>query len=299
METRTLGRDGPEIPVIGFGAWPIGGGMGEVDEAQAVATIHAAIDHGITLIDTAQAYRGSEGVIGRALTDGRRSSVFLATKVSGNFSAAAIRTAIDDSLAALRTDYVDLYQVHWWNARYPIDETMRALDDLRRSGKARYLGVSNFGVREMEEAMKTTPFHSLQPCYHLLDRSIENTILPFCQQEGIGILAHSPLAKGLLTGKYRPGHRFAEDDERARMDSFADASLRRVEPIIDGLAEIASGRGKTLVQLSINALLRNPAVTCVLVGAKTPQQVVEHVGAQGWRLTEDEFDAVDRLVSLP
>jgi len=297
MEQRQLGREGPLIPVLGFGAWPIGGGMGAVAESEAIATIHAAIEHGITLIDTAQAYRTSEALIGKALADGRRPHVFLATKVSGHYSRDAIRTAIENSLRALRTDYVDLYQVHWWNPHYPIEETMTTLDALRKEGKIRYLGVSNFSVSQMEAAYHVVPFHSLQPRYNLLDRHIESEILPFCEREGIGILAHSPLAKGLLTGKYRPGHRFPDDDERAQMALFQEDSLRRLEPVLNGLTEIARSRGKTLVQLAINALLRRPGVTCVLVGAKSPAQIEEHVGAQGWSLSDDEWRRIEELLS--
>jgi aryl-alcohol dehydrogenase-like predicted oxidoreductase len=297
MEQRQLGNEGPMIPVLGFGAWPIGGGMGAVAEAEAIATIHAAIENGITLIDTAQAYRTSETVIGKALADGRRQRVFLATKVSGHYSRGAIRTAIENSLRELRTDYVDLYQVHWWNPHYPIEETMSTLDALRKEGKTRFLGVSNFSAVQMEEALRVTPFHSLQPRYNLLDRHIETEILPFCEREGIGILAHSPLAKGLLTGKYRSGYRFPDDDERSQMASFQEESLRRIEPLLDGLTEIARSRGKTLIQLAIAALLRQHGVTCVLVGAKNPNQIEEHVGAQGWSLTDEEWSRIEQLLA--
>jgi aryl-alcohol dehydrogenase-like predicted oxidoreductase len=285
------------VPAIGFGAWPIGGGMGAVDEADAIRTIHAAIDSGITLLDTAQAYRASEEILGRALVGRPRESVFLATKVSSPYSRGHVRQAMENSLRALRTEYVDLYQVHWWNPAYPIGETMEAMESLRQEGKTRYLGVSNFSVPQMEEALRVARFHSLQPRYNLLDRSIEHEILPFCEREGIGILAHSPLAKGMLTGKYGPGHAFAEDDERSRMSEFGEARLRAVWPKVDRLRDLARSKSKSLVQLAVNALLWRSAVTCVLVGAKTPAQVREHVGAQGWRLTDEDRRSLEAILA--
>jgi aryl-alcohol dehydrogenase-like predicted oxidoreductase len=296
MEVRQLGRDGPTISVIGFGAWPIGGGMGRIPESDAIATIHAAIDSGITLIDTAQAYRTSEAVIGQALASRNRDDVFIASKVSGDYSRAHVVSAAEQSLRALRTEVIDLYQVHGWNAAYLIEETMTAMAALRREGKVRYVGVSNFNVDQMRQALAICPIQSLQPQYSLLDRHIEDEILPFCEREGIGILPHSPLAKGLLTGKYRPGHRFPDGDERVGRAVFDDENLGRLSPKLDALAAIARARGKTLVQLAISALLRQPAVTCVLVGGKNPSQVAEHIGAQGWRLTDEEWSEVERVL---
>ncbi|MBT3270282.1 aldo/keto reductase [Candidatus Poribacteria bacterium] len=296
MEYRQLGRDGPTIPVIGFGAWPIGGGMGAIPKAEAIATIHAAIDNGITLIDTAQAYRTSEAVIGEALASRDRDDVFIASKVSGDYSRDHVVRAAEQSLRALRTDVIDLYQVHSWNAEYPIEKTMTAMDALRREGKVRYVGVSNFNVDQMRQALAICPIQSLQPRYSLLDRHIEDDILPFCEREGIGILPHSPLAKGLLTGKYRPGHRFPDGDERAGREVFDDENLERLAPKLDALTAIARARGKSLVQLSVNALLRQPAVACVLVGGKNPSQVAEHVGAQGWGLKDEEWSEVERIL---
>ena len=181
MEKRQLGKDGDHVSVIGFGAWPIGGAMGAVDEEAAIATVHAVLDHGITLIDTAQSYRTSEAIIGKALKDGRRAQVFLATKVSHDYSPGAIRRAMENSLRALQTDHVDLYQIHGWSPQYPVDESMEMMEKLRQEGKTRYIGVSNFNVEQMKLAAQTAPFHSLQPRYNLLDREIEAEILPHCE----------------------------------------------------------------------------------------------------------------------
>jgi len=296
MEKRQLGKDGDFVSVIGFGAWPIGGAMGAVDEQTAISTVHSAIDYGITLIDTAQAYRTSEAILGQALK-GRRKRVFLATKVSRGYSQEAIRRAMENSLHNLQTDYVDLYQIHGWNPQYPIDESMETMEKLREEGKTRYIGVSNFNANQMKLAAETAPFHSLQPPYNLLNREIEAEILPHCEAQEIGILAHSPLAKGLLTSKYTPDYQFPPDDERSGMEGFQGEEFRRNLEKSEKLKAIAGQRSLTLVQLAIGWLLRLPVVTCVLVGAKNPVQVAEHVGGQGWRLTDTELQEIGNVLA--
>jgi aryl-alcohol dehydrogenase-like predicted oxidoreductase len=298
MEQRELGRGGPRVSAIGLGAWPFGGGMGRVEEQAVIDTVHAAIDQGITFIDTAEAYRGSEALLGKALSGGRREKVFLATKVSGNFTPEHIRAAMENSLRALQTDHVDLYQIHWWEGRVPIEESMAAMEALRQEGKTRYLGVSNFDVPQMEAARATTPFSSLQPRYNLLDREIEAEIAPWCEREGVGILVHSPLAKGALTGRYAPGHVFPADDERSRFPRFQGETLARIAAAANRLCrEVAEPRGLTLVQLAVGWTLRLPAVSVCLVGAKSPVQVREHAGAQGWRLSPEELARIDAILA--
>lgn len=297
MEKRQLGKDGDHVSVIGFGAWPIGGAMGAVDEGAAIATVHAVLDHGITLIDTAQSYRTSEAIIGKALRDGRRAQVFLATKVSRDYSPDGIRRAMENSLRALQTYHVDLYQIHGWNPQYPVDDSMEMMEKLRQEGKTRYIGVSNFNVEQMQLATQTAPFHSLQPRYNLLDREIEAEILSHCETHGIGILPHSPLAKGLLTGKYTPDHQFPADDERSGMSRFQGEEFRRNLATAGKLQTIAQERNLTLIQLAIGWQLRLSGITCVLVGAKTPEQVTEHVGGQGWRLTDAELQAIEAVLA--
>lgn len=298
MEQRQLGQAGPMVSVLGLGAWPLGGGMGQVDERTAINTIHAAIDHGITLVDTAQAYRSSEGTLGRALKGGYRERCFLATKVSGDYTRQGIRTAIENSLRALAVDYVDLYQLHSWKAEPPVEESMAALARLQAEGKVRYLGVSNYNAEQMARALKTVRFHSNQPRYNLLDRGIEAVDIPFCEREGIGILAHSPLAKGLLTGKYTPGYQFPPDDERAAFSRFQGETFARYLAVAKRLAEaIARPKGLTMVQLALAWQLRLPAITCVLVGAKDPQQVEEHLGAVGVTFTPEELTQIDTILA--
>lgn len=297
MEYRQLGQDGPQVSVVGLGAWPLGGGMGGVDEKTAIDTIRAAIDSGITLIDTAQAYRTSESTLGRALKDGYRERCFLATKVSGDYSASGIRSAMNDSLRALEVEHVDLYQIHSPDPRYPISESMAAMAELQMEGKTHYLGVSNYDAGQMKEALETTRFSANQPRYNLFNREIEVEDVPFCEAHDIGILAHSPLAKGLLTGKYTPGYVFPEDDERSHMDQFQGDTFISYLQKAKVLESLAQDKGLSLTQLAIAWALRLPVVTCVLVGAKSPQQVEEHLGAVGVKFSDDELKRIDTILS--
>lgn len=295
MERRKLGKRGPEVPVICFGAWPIGGGMGRVSDEEAIATVRRAVDLGITFIDTAEAYRTSQDLIGRAL-EGRRHEVFLATKVSrGDLSRRHIMEAIDDSLRALRTDYVDLYQAHSWDANHPVEETMRAFDDLVRAGKVRYIGVSNFDVPQMQAALRARRFDSLQPRYSILFPEAGKEILPFCLEHGIGVIVHSPLAKGLLSGKYTAGTTFPPDDERSQMPAFQGDQFRRHLATVSKLDAFARDRGRSLVELAIAWTLANPAVTSCIVGAKNPSQLDAHVRAADWKLSEGDVREIAQL----
>ena len=297
MRHRSLGKGGPRIPVIGLGAWPIGGGMGGVDEAEAVRTVRGAIDAGVTLVDTAQAYGPSESIVGKALRDGYRERCFLATKVSGDYSPAGVRAAMEDSLRALGVDHVDLYQVHSWRGeRDPIEETMAAMARLQEEGKTRHLGVSNFDAAQMEAARAAAPFVSSQPRYSMLHREIEAADLPWCEANGVGNLAHSPLAKGLLTGRYAPGHLFPDDDERSKSPRFRGEIFARSCAVAARLGEVAAGKGITLVQMAIAWCLRQRAVSCVLVGAKSLEQVREHVGAAEVTFDAGELDRIDAIL---
>lgn len=296
MNHRQLGKDGADIPVIGLGAWPIGGGMGNMDDRDSIDTVRTAIDSGITLLDTAQAYRTSEATLGRALKDGYRERCFLATKVSRQYSRGDIENAIENSLRNLDVDYVDLYQIHSWNPQYPIEESMETMARLQEQGKTRFIGVSNFNAAQMQQAYDIAPFHSNQPRYNMFDRNIEAEDLDFCKQTGIGILAHSPLGKGLLTGKYAPGHVFSEDDERAGSPRFQGDLFARYLAVADQLKSVADDKNITMVQLAIAWLLRREEVTCVLVGAKNSDQVKEHVGAADVEFSDDELERVERIL---
>ncbi len=298
MRTRELGRGGSDVSVIGLGAWPIGGGMGAMAESASIATVRAAIDGGITLLDTAQAYRTSESTLGKALRDGYRDRCFLATKVSRDYSPKDVKTAMDNSLQALNVDHVDLYQVHSWGAdRYPIEATMEAMARLQEEGKTRYLGVSNFNASQMEEAYGIAAFHSSQPRYNLVDRKIEVEDLPYCEEKGIGNLAHSPLGKGLLTGKYAPGHVFPDDDERSNSPRFQGELFERYCALVARLKVVAADLGITMVQLAIAWCLREKAVSCVLVGAKKPDQVNDHLVAGELDLSEETLARIEDILT--
>jgi hypothetical protein len=191
---------------------------------------------------------------------------------------------------------IDLLQAHSWDARHPIDETMQAFERLVAGGKVRYVGVSNFDVPQMEAAWQVRSFQTLQPRYNLLDREIEAAILPLCQQRDIGVLAHSPLAKGLLTGRYQPGHAFAADDERAQMVRFQGNEFSRLLARTAPLSRWAQERGHTLLELAIAWVLSNPAVTVCLCGGKSAEQVDDHVRAASWHLSSEDRREIDRVL---
>lgn len=298
MEHRQLGKDGPDIPVVGLGAFPLGGAMGRLDEQVAIDTVRAAIDSGITLIDTARGYQTSEEMIGKALKGGYRDRCFLATKVSGDFSREGIVSSMEDSLRALDIDHVDLYQIHRWDPEYPMDESMEALARLQADGKTRYVGVCNSDNQQMSQARQIAPFQSNQIRYNLFDRRIEGEGgLSFCEREGIGVLTHSALAKGLLAGKYGANYTFPADDMRADSEKFQGEMLARFVATADRLKEVASGKGLSLVQLSIAWELRLPAITAVLVGAKSPAQVEGYAGGVGVTLDSDELDRIEEILA--
>lgn len=296
MHQRTLGTDGPSVSAIGFGAWPIGGGMGAVDEAAAIAAVRTALDSGITLIDTAQYYRSSEAVIGKALKDGWRDKAFIATKVSFDFTRAGIASALDDSLRALGVDAVDLYQVHTYDPSVPQAETMGMLAELQRAGKVKAIGVSNYDPSQMQEAWAVTPYAANQIAYNMIDRQVEAEDIPWCEAQGVGVLAHSVLAKGALSGRYQPGHTFPPDDERARFPRFQGAEFARRIATAEALKPIAADLGLTLVQLAIAWTLRKPVVGSVLVGPKSVEQVMDYLPAADVTLDGETLGRIEAIL---
>lgn len=295
MDTRMLGKDGPMVSVICFGAWPIGGGLGSVPEAQCIAAVHAALEAGMTFIDTAEGYQTSESVLGKALA-GRRHQAFLATKLTGSdHSFKHMNNALENSLRTLGTDYIDLYQLHSPQPQWPIEDTMAGLMRLRELGKIRYIGVSNFSPEQTSEAMSFGPIHSSQPRYNMLWRDSEADVLPFCLANGIGVIPHSVLCKGMLTGNHRPGHQFAPDDERTRFNFFQGEYFQRIYDVVQGLTQWAQDHGRDMVQLAIAWTLANPAVTSAIVGAKSARQVRHNARAADWRLTASDLQELDEL----
>ena len=313
MEYRKLGRSGLEVSVIGLGTNNFGTNERppfHLGPEIAASVIDRALDVGVNMIDTSNSYGlgKSEEFIGRALK-GKRGQAILATKVhtrmtegpnQAGSSRKHIMDQIEGSLRRLGTDYVDLYQLHYWDAATPFDETSRALDDLVRQGKVRYLGCSNFAAWQACEAVWTArdlglnAIVSAQPPYSMLDRAAEKELLPFCNEYGVGILPYFPLANGFLTGKYRrgqaapPGTRLHGRDEYMLTDRNFD--------ILDGLERFAGDRGRTVLELAFAWLLARPAVSSVIAGATTPEQIEANSKAADWALSSDEMAELDAIL---
>ena len=310
MEYRNLGRSGLQVSVVGLGCNNFGM---RCDLDQSKAVVRKAIETGINFFDTADIYGGrgkSEEYLGEALKDHRR-NVVVATKffapmgegpLWGGASRRYIFEAVEDSLRRLGTDYIDLYQVHFPDVKTPIEETMRALDDLVRSGKVRYVGCSNFAgwqVVESQWIAKTdhlSPFVSAQNQYNLLDRRIERELAPACEKYGLGILPYFPLASGFLTGKYRPGEKPAEGTRLAAWGARGESMLS--EPnfaMLTKLEDFAQTRGHTMIDLAIGWLASHAYVPSVIAGATKPEQVEQNVAAGAWKLTPEEMAEVDKI----
>ena len=314
MEKRTLGHSGLEVSVVGLGCNNFGGmipGLG-IEEARAI--VDAAIDAGVTLFDTADSYGadgGSEKVLGEVLGP-RRKDIVLATKFASpmnrtvstryNGSRGYIMAAVEDSLRRLKTDYIDLYQYHFPDPLTPIEETLRALDDLVRQGKVRYIGCSNLAAWQLVDANWTARANGLgrllstQAEYNLLHRAPETELFAAMQSAGITLLPYFPLASGLLTGKYRKGQDLPADT-RANLayfkDGFSEERLDQVEHLI-GFAE---ARGHTILELAVSWLLAHPIVSSVIAGATKPGQVTANAKAAEWVLTAEDMAELDAILA--
>lgn len=311
MRKRRCGSTGLELTVIGFGAWAIGGGnwrfgWGPQDDEEAVAAIRRALDLGVNWIDTAAVYGlgHSEELVARAV-EGKRDDVILATKcslvwddrgaISSSLRRESVRRECEASLRRLRTDHIDLYQIHWPNDDAHIEEGWTEVGRLIDEGKVRYGGVSNFDAVQLGRAGRIRPVASLQPPYSMLRRQAEDDLLPYCAQQGIGVVAYSPMQSGLLTGSF-DRTKLAADDWRARDPEFQEPALSATLTLVQGLREIASARGRSVGQLAIAWVLRRPEVTSAIVGARRPSQIEQTAGAADWQLSEDEIAAVERLL---
>ena len=304
MKFRKLGQSDLNCSVIGLGTWGMAGSFwGKVDDDQSIATIRAGLEAGINLIDTAPVYGDghSEEVVGRALEGLKREDIVLATKC-GRFTCETekIRQELETSLKRLKTDYIDLYQVHWPDDKVPFEETFGELENMRKQGKIRYIGVSNFSVEQTEEASKYCQIVSTQPQYSLLVRDIEKDILPYCVEKNIGILSYGSIGAGALTGKFKEKPVFKEDDERASFYTFfQEQNWPKTKQMIDPLEEIAARHGKPTVHAAINWVLKQKGISVALVGARTPEQVRMNAQAADWELTDEEnakiLQAYDRI----
>ncbi|MFO7788759.1 MAG: aldo/keto reductase [Halospina sp.] len=312
METHAFGSTDIQVTPVGLGTWAIGGWMwGGTDEAQSIDTIHRAIDKGIGLVDTAPVYGfgRSEEIVGKALADGRRDQVALATKVALNWnddhnkvwrdaSASRIEREVEDSLRRLQTDRIDIYQVHWPDPETPMEETARALEKLYQAGKIRAIGVSNFTPEQMDELQKTVPLHSLQPPYNLFERDIEQEILPYCRENGIATITYGALCRGLLTGKMRQDTEFTGDDLRKNDPKFQGERYRQYLNAVAELDQFARERyQKDVLALALRWLVDQPGVTTALWGARRPEQLDPVGEIEGWSLDKEAMTAIDDILA--
>ena len=296
MQYRKLGKNGPQISVIGFGSWATGGDWGGQDDQLSADSVRAALDAGVTFFDTAPIYgKGhSEEVIGKALK-GDRSKVVLATKcgmvwdenkkVSKNGSYNSILREAEQSLRRLGTDYIDLYQMHWPDQDTPAEETMRAMERLVQEGKVRYVGVSNYSIPLLEESLAVRHVDSLQPPYSILRPAIEKEILPYCLEKGIGVVSYSALTSGLLSGNYTYDTKFSESDWRSRNKAHT-VDLKSNVDRAEKLKVIANQLSITLPQLAVAYILMNPAITSSIVGVRKPNHILSVLPAIDVKLEE-------------
>lgn len=308
MQTRKLGSSGPDVSLVGLGTNNFGG---RIDSAAARGVLDKAFDLGVTLIDTADVYGnkgGSEEILGQLLGP-RRRQVVLATKFGLPMDKAEklrgasrryVMAAAEASLRRLKTDWIDVYQMHYPDPATPIEESLRTLDDLKRAGKIRFIGCSNFSAAQLDEAQSVAgrqhlvSFVCCQDEYSLLERELEKDRLPVMEKYGLGLLPYFPLASGLLTGKYRkdaplpPGSRLAKSARHA--DGLLTArNWRKVE----ALSEFAAARGHTLLELAMSWLASRPYVSSIIAGATRPEQIEQNVAAVGWTLTPADLAEID------
>ena len=322
MEYRRLGETDIKLSAITFGAWAIGGWMwGGADKKDALEAIAASYDYGVTSIDTAAIYgQGrSEEIVGEALRSLPRDKVQILTKFGMRWDEKkgaldfkstdnagrpidiyryagkeSVIKECEDSLRRLGTDYIDLYQQHWPDLTTPISETMEALDLLLQQGKIRAAGVCNYTADQMAEAAKTIDLASNQVPYSMVERSIEEELVPYCYNNNKSILAYSPLQGGLLTGKIRPEHVFAQGDHRPGTTYFQPENIRRTDVLLDRLKPYANLKGATLSQLVIRWTIEQPGITIALVGARNKEQAIQNAQAIKVQLSKKQIELLDK-----
>jgi aryl-alcohol dehydrogenase-like predicted oxidoreductase len=298
-----------KVSRVALGTWAIGGWMwGGTDEAQSVSTIRAALEHGINLIDTAPVYGfgRSEEIVGKALAEGGlRSRVMIATKaglewkdgrVFRNASRARILQEVEDSLRRLRTDHIDIYQVHWPDPLVAIEETAEAMHTLFRRGTIRAIGVSNFSVAQTERFRGVAPLHVLQPPYNMFERAIEDDLLPYCRKHGVATLGYGALCRGLLSGRMRPDTIFDGDDLRRSDPKFRAPRFAQYLAAVQKLDRLAQERfGKRVIHLAVRWML-DQGITTALWGARRPDQLQAVDEVMGWRLDPAGKAEIDRIL---
>lgn len=312
MEHVKLGGTDIEASRIGLGTWAIGGWLwGGTDEAESIRTIHAAVDKGITLIDTAPVYGSgvSEELVGKAVKEiGGRDRLVIATKlglewfddgrVVRNSGRERILTEVEDSLRRLGTDTIDVYQVHWPDPRVPFEETAEAMATLYAQGKIKAVGVSNYSPEQMDAFRKAAPLHTTQPPYNLFERQVEDDVLPYCTEHGVTSLTYGSLCRGLLSGRMKADTRFGGDDLRGRMDpKFRPPRYAQYLEAVKQLDDFAREHfGKRVIHLAVRWVLDQPGVGVALWGARKPDQLDALDGVLGWTLDPSAMKAIDDIV---
>ena len=315
MEHRPFGRTGIQVSAVGYGCWEIGGGYGDIEEAEFERAVGRALDLGVNCFDTAEGYGmgASERALAKALGS-RRDEAIIVTKFGMNYkdmpnlrdsSASRAKASIEKSLKNLGTDYVDVYLVHWPDRNTPFEETMAALDDIVREGKVRFVGLSNFKLSEIEACMAVRRVDVVQYGWNMFDRRMDREILPYCAEHGIGFMAYGSLAFGLLTGTFTEDMDFGGADWRARQGNMGSikmfAALFGPEKFKDNvravneLKGVADRYGKTLPQLALRWATSHEAVSTALVGCRTTAEVEDNVGAIGWSISEDDLAQIDAI----
>jgi len=320
MELKRLGNSDVHVTPIAFGAWAIGGWMwGGAEEDDAIRAIHASFDAGITTIDTAPVYGfgKSEELVGRATEGKSRDKYQILTKYGLNWKtndgefyfdtidnngkpikvykyakAPSVIKECEESLKRLKTDYIDLLQIHWPDPLTPISETMGAVAELIKQGKVRAAGVCNYSVEQVNAALETVKLASNQVPYSLINRGIEKTVVPQAIKMGMSIIPYSPLQRGLLTGKIKKGHTFNAGDTREGNRFYKTENIERANALLEQLRPIAESHNATLAQLIINWTTRQPGMDCVLVGARDEAQVQDNVKALSFKLSDDELKQI-------
>jgi len=302
MEKRKLGNSDLEITPILMGTWQAGKRMWVgIEDEETIKAIRAAYEAGITTIDTAEIYGDghSEMIVAKAVSDVRDQVVYASKVFANHLKYDQVLEACDRSLKNLKTDYIDLYQIHWPSGSFnseivPIEETMSALNHLKEQGKIRVIGVSNFSAAQIEEAAQYGRIESLQPPYSLFWRQVENDAMPYCIEHNISILAYSPLAQGLLTGKFGSEHKFAEGDFRAKNKLFQGENYQRALSAVEKLRPFAEKHECTLGQLALAWLIAQPQ-TMAIAGARNPEQAIGNAKAAEVKLTVEEIEAIAKI----
>lgn len=299
---RSLGNSGIRITPVLMGTWQAGKTMWTgIDDQESRKAIRAAYDAGINAFDTAEVYGNghSERILGEALLDVRDKVVFATKVFSNHLKYDQVIKACERSLKNLRTDYIDLYQVHWppgsfGHAAVPMEEIMKAFGDLKKQGKIRAAGVSNFNRQQMVKASEYEDIVSLQPPYSLFWRQVEEDAAVYCRENGLIMLAYSPMAQGLLTGKFGPGHRFDKGDHRSANRLFQPPHFQRVQAALARLKPIAETKGITLGQLALAWVIAQPN-TCAIAGARNPEQAVQNAAVTHVQLSEEDLQSLDDI----